>query len=289
MPPFGFGGDDHSRPRPGCVTRPDSWRGDLGSAAARAASVGGGLGASASSAVWPSCVSPVANAGPPPPSAVESRLMPTTRGGGPFGRLGRRRRFHLGRRRQLLHDRLGLGRLGALLLGWRRRRRRRLAHLDRDRLLDAFALRGVAAADQEAQRDDADVDRRRAQQQQRDQAGASPEPRRRCSSGSCARCAGASACCVRAAMRRRASRRSACLRSTSGRRAGRSAQDHSQRRLFLGARSAHGITSRGSDSGDVGCAGAPAAPGGAGPRSTSSANVLMPFAFTRSMSSTTRP
>src|SRR3989442_743362 len=45
----------------------------------------GGQGATARSAVCPLRVSPVAKAGPPPPSTVESRLMPTTRGGGPLG------------------------------------------------------------------------------------------------------------------------------------------------------------------------------------------------------------
>src|SRR5262245_24284318 len=46
---------------------------------------GKGSGSSARSAVWPIRVWPTAKAGPPPPSEVDSRLRPTTRGGGPLG------------------------------------------------------------------------------------------------------------------------------------------------------------------------------------------------------------
>src|SRR5262245_20836171 len=68
---------------PAVGTRDATWLrdagGDVGGATPRGAIF---VGATALDAVSPSRVLPVAKAGPSPPAVVESRLRPTTRGGG---------------------------------------------------------------------------------------------------------------------------------------------------------------------------------------------------------------
>ena len=137
--------------------------------------------------------------GPPPPSVVDSRLSPTTRGGGAC-RLGRGRRLGGGHRwgagRCLLHHRLGLGRRG---LGWRwgRGRRLALAHLDVDLLADGSRAGRPEARQHKTQAHHRRVHRRRSDQRaERRAAPGRPRPTRPRASGSWARCSGLSGAVV---------------------------------------------------------------------------------------------